>query len=124
MEEDRITEAIIGAAIEVHRQLGPGLFESTYEACLVYELKQAGWKVERQIVLPVIYKGVAIEEGYRIDLLVEGKVIVEIKAVSALLPIHEAQLLTYLKLSGRRVGLLINFTVPLLKNGIKRLING
>ncbi len=124
MEEDRITEAIIGAAIEVHRQLGPGLFESTHEACLVCELKQAGWKVERQIVLPVIYKGVAIEEGYRIDLLVEGKVIVEIKAVSALLPIHEAQLLTYLKLSGRRVGLLINFTVPLLKNGIKRLING
>ena len=81
LEEDRITEAIIGAAIEVHRQLGPGLFESTYEACLVYELKQGGWKVERQIILPVIYKGVAIEEGYRIDLLVEHKVIVEIKAV-------------------------------------------
>lgn len=124
MDEDRITEAIIGAAIEVHRQLGPGLFESTYEACLVYELRQSQWTVERQITLPVIYKGIQLEEGYRIDLLVEDKVIVEIKAVNTLQPIHEAQLLTYLKLSGRRVGLLINFAVPLLKNGIKRLING
>ncbi|MBL8055266.1 MAG: GxxExxY protein [Anaerolineales bacterium] len=123
-EEDRITEAIIGAAIEVHRQLGPGLFESTYEAGLVYELKLGSWKVERQIARPVIYKGVEIEEAYRIDLLVEDKVIVEIKAVSALLPVHEAQILTYLKLSRRRIGLLINFTVPLLKNGIKRFVNG
>ena len=124
MEEDRITEAIIGAAIEVHRQLGPGLFESTYEACLVYELRQSHWKVERQIALPVIYKGVEIEEAYRIDLLVEDQVIAEIKAVSALLPVHEAQILTYVKLSGRRVGQLINFTVSLLKNGIKRFVNG
>jgi GxxExxY protein len=124
MEEDRITEAIIGAGIEVHRHLGPGLFESTYEACLSFELAERQWRVERQKVLPVVYKGLQLEEGYRLDLLVADKVVVEVKAINALQPIHEAQLLTYLKLTGLRVGLLINFNVPLLKDGIKRLING
>jgi GxxExxY protein len=124
METNTITEAIIGAAIEVHRNLGPGLFESTYEACTAFELTQANWEVERQKVLPIVYKGLQLDEGYRLDLLVAKTVIVEIKAVSALAPIHEAQLLTYLKLTGLRVGLLINFNVPLLKDGIKRLVNG
>lgn len=122
MQENKITEAIIGAAIEVHHQLGPGLFESTYEACTAFELAPSGWTVERQKALPLLYKGLRLEEGYRVDLLVGGLVIVEIKAISTRLPIHEAQLLTYLRLSGLRVGLLINFNVPLLKDGIKRLI--
>lgn len=124
MDENVITEAIIGAAIEVHRQLGPGLFESTYEACTQFELVQRKWEVERQKSLPIVYKDMRLDEGYRIDLLVAKTVIVEVKAVSTLLPIHEAQLLTYLKLTNLRVGLLINFNVPLLKDGIKRMIRG
>src|SRR5919106_224916 len=102
---------IIGAAIEVHTALGPGLLESTYEACLVHELLERGMSVERQKALPVAYKGIRVDCGYRIDLLVEGQVIVELKAVARVEPIHEAQLLSYLKLSGHQVGLLINFNV-------------
>lgn len=119
---DRVTEAIIGAAIEVHRELGPGLLESTYEACLAYELAQRGLKVERQKPLPVVYKGLKLDIGYRVDLLVEDRVVVELKAVDHLEPIHEAQLLSYLRLSGCNVGLLINFNVRILKDGIKRLV--
>jgi len=121
-ELDRVTEAIIGASIDVHRELGPGLLESTYEACLAYELVQRGLKVERQKPLPVVYKGLKLDIGYRVDLLVEDRVIVELKAVDRLEPIHEAQLLSYLRLSGCKVGLLINFNVRVLRDGLKRLI--
>jgi len=123
MRVNDITEQIIGAAIEVHRELGPGLLESTYEACLLFEPTGRGLRVERQKALPVVYRDVQIDCGYRIDLLVEHLVIVELKAVAQLEPIHEAQLLTYLKLSGCHVGLLINFNVKKLKNGIRRLVN-
>lgn len=116
-----ITEKIIGAAIEVHRELGPGLLESAYEAALAYELTLQGLQIERQKEQPVRYKGIWIETGFRIDVVVEGQVVVELKAIDSLLPIHEAQILTYLKLSNCRLGLLINFNVPLLKQGIKRL---
>ena len=122
-EINEITESIIGAAIAVHRALGPGLLESAYEACLAYDLVDSGFLVERQKGLPVVYRGVELDCGYRIDLLVENKVIVELKAVEKILPIHEAQLLSYLKLSGCKVGLLINFNVKVLKTGIRRLIN-
>lgn len=121
---NELTETIIGAAIRVHRELGPGLLESTYEACLSYELAQAGLVVERQTALPVRYRGVNLDCGYRIDLLVDKLVIVELKAVDRLEPIHEAQLLSYLKLSGCNVGLLINFNVKMLRNGIRRMIHG
>jgi len=123
-ELNRITETVIGAAIAVHRELGPGLLESAYEACLVYELAEQGLAVERQKALPVKYRGVKVDCGYRIDLLVEGKVIIKLKAVARLEPIHEAQLLSYLKLSGCKVGLLINFNVKVLKNGVRRLVLG
>ncbi len=123
LELNAITKDIIGAAMEVHRTLGPGLLESAYEACLVYELIRRGRQVEQQKLMPVIYHGVHLDVGYRLDLLVDGKVIVELKAVEQLLPIHEAQLLSYLKLSGCQVGLLINFNVPVLKQGIRRLVN-
>lgn len=122
-ELNRLTEAIIQAAIEVHRTLGPGLLESAYEACLAFELAQRGLKVEQQKPLPVVYKDVRLDCGYRLDLLVEDKVIVEIKAVDQLLPVHEAQLLSYLRLSGCKVGLLINFNVKVLRSGIRRLVN-
>ena len=122
-ELNRITESIIGGAIEVHRALGPGLLESAYEACLVFELAQRGLKVEQQKPLPVIYREVTLDCGYRIDLLVEKKVIVEVKAIDRLAPIHQAQLLSYLKLSGCKVGLLINFNVEVLKNSIRRMVN-
>ncbi|WP_028459771.1 GxxExxY protein [Chloroflexus sp. Y-396-1] len=117
-----LTEKIIGAAMEVHRALGPGLLESAYEACLVYELAQRGLKVEQQKPIPLVYKSVRLDCGYRLDLLVENTIIIEIKAVEELHPIHEAQLISYLKLSGFRVGLLINFNVRLLKDGIRRFI--
>ena len=120
---NRLTEIIIGAAIEAHRNLGPGLLESAYEACLAFELKERGLKVERQVELPLRYKEVHLDCGYRLDLLVHGVVIVEVKAASEIAPIHHAQLTSYLKLSGCRVGLLINFNVMLLKNGIKRIVN-
>ncbi len=115
-----LTERIIGAGIEVHRHLGPGLLESAYEECLCHELSLAGLKFQRQVALPVVYKGLKLDCGY---LLVEGCAVVELKAVEALLPVHEAQMLTYLKLSGASVGLLINFHVPALRQGLKRLVN-
>ena len=120
----RITDAIIGGAIQVHRVLGPGLLESAYEACLAFELKKRGLSIEQQHPLPLIYEQVKLDCGYRIDLLVEGSVVVEIKAVEAVAPIHEAQVMSYLKLSGCKVALLINFNVPLLKDGIRRFVNG
>lgn len=118
-----ITEVVIGAAIAVHRALGPGLLESAYEACLVYELMERGVQIERQKALPVTYRGIRIDCGYRIDLLVENRVIVELKAVEKVIPIHEAQLLTYLRLSGMQVGLLLNFNVSLMKDGVKRYVH-
>jgi len=121
-QDDPLTGKIIGAAIEVHRRLGPGLLESTYETCFCYELNLAGLKVERRIPVPIVYRETKLDSGYRIDIIVEKEVIVEIKSVSDLLPVHEAQLLSYLKHNGGGRGLLINFNVKLLKNGIKRLI--
>jgi GxxExxY protein len=117
-----ISERIIGGAITVHKELGPGLLESTYEACLAHELTLAGLKVETQKPLPVHYRDVTLDCGYRVDLLVSDAVIVELKAIDMLLPVHEAQLLTYLKLSGMQLGLLINFNVKLLKQGIRRMV--
>ena len=123
-ELNKITEAIIGAAIEVHRNLGPGLLESAYRECLRYELLQREYEVFQEVSLPLIYKGVKLDCGYRLDLLVNDAVIVEIKSVESLAPIHEAQLLSYLKISGGKVGLLLNFNVKILKyGGIKRLAN-
>ena len=119
---ESVTEAIIGAAIEVHRHLGPGLLESAYERCLRHELAQRGLSFEYQVKLPVRYKGLELDSGYRMDLVVEGVVVVEVKAIEAVLPVHEAQLMTYLRLSGKRVGLLINFNVPTLKEGILRRV--
>jgi GxxExxY protein len=120
--DETLTEQIIGAAMEVHRQLGPGLMESVYQACLAHELDLRGIKWEREKLLPIIYKGAHLDCGYRLDFVVADKVIIELKAIDQLLPIHEAQLLTYLKISGCKVGLLINFNVPLLKHGIKRRV--
>ena len=120
---DSITRRIIGGAIEVHRRLGPGLLESAYEVCLAFELRQMGLIVEEQKPLPVIYREVKLDCGYRLDLVVENSVVVEIKAVDQLAPIHVAQLLSYLRLSNKRVGLLINFHVRVLKNGLKRIVN-
>jgi GxxExxY protein len=123
MDLNGITEQIIGAAIDVHRALGPGLLESAYEACLCRELNLRGMAFERQVPLSVQYKGVRLDCGYRLDLVVAEAVVVEIKAVGALERIHEAQILTYLKLGGWHIGLLINFNVPVLKHGIRRLVN-
>jgi len=120
-ELNALTHRIIGFAIEIHRELGPGLLESAYEECLAYELGWNGLTFERQKGLPVRYKEAALDCGYRIDLLVDGVLIVEVKSVASLLPIHEAQLLTYLKISQRPLGLLINFNVPVLTQGIQRL---
>jgi GxxExxY protein len=122
-ELDLITRKIIGAAISVHRVLGPGLLESAYETCLMFELTQLGLKVEQQKPLPVTYRSVQLDCGYRLDLVVESAVIVEVKSVEQLAPIHEAQLLSYLRLSGLNVGLLINFNVRVLKDGVKRMVN-
>jgi GxxExxY protein len=121
--ENVLTEQIIGCAIEVHRHLGPGLLESVYEECLCYELSQIGLRFERQVHLPVTYKGIKLECGYKLDLVVEDSVVVELKSSGELTPVHQAQLLTYLKSSNRRVGLLINFNVQLLKSGLKRVVN-
>jgi GxxExxY protein len=121
---NHITESIIGCAIAVHKALGPGLLESAYEACLAYELAQAGLKVEQEKPLPVTYRDVQLDCAYRLYLLVQGAVIVEIKVVDQLAPIHTAQLLSYLKLSGCKVGLLINFHVQKLTDGIRRIVNG
>jgi len=117
-----LTEKIIGCAIEVHKVLGPGLLESAYEECLSYELMQNGFRIERQKAVPVIFKEVKLDCGYRIDILVENKVLLELKSVEALAPIHEAQILTYMKFAEIKIGLLINFNVTKLKNGIKRFV--
>ena len=119
-----ITEAIIGAAIQVHRVLGPGLLESAYEACMAFELKKRGLRIEQQKPLPLVYDQVKLDCGYRMDLLVEEAVVVEVKSVDTLAPIHEAQVISYLKLSGCKVALLMNFNVLQLKDGIRRFING
>jgi GxxExxY protein len=121
---NKITENIIGAAIQVHRTLGPGLLESAYMACLVYELRKRGLTAEEQRPVPLVYEEVKLECGYRMDLLVEQSVVVEVKSVEALAPIHEAQVLSYLRLSGCKLALLINFNVTVLKDGIRRFING
>ncbi|MBS1680102.1 MAG: GxxExxY protein [Bacteroidetes bacterium] len=123
MTENEISEKIIGCAIQVHRELGPGLLESSYEECLYFELIQAGLLVEKQKPLPLIYKEVKLECGYRLDLMVENKVVIEVKSVEALNDIHMAQILTYLKLSKCKLGLLMNFNVVLMKSGIKRVAN-
>ncbi|CAG0930921.1 MAG: GxxExxY protein [Rhodocyclaceae bacterium] len=120
-QRDALTEQIIGAAIEVHRTLGPGLLESAYEECLCVELGLRDIRFRSQVELPVVYKEHRVDGGYRLDLVVEDSVVVEIKAVERLLPLHEAQLLTYLRLSGMATGLLLNFNVPVLKDGIRRM---
>ncbi len=124
MIESQITHLIIKSAIKIHQELGPGLLESAYQECLFYELTQQGLHVEKEKPMPLIYKEVKLDIGYRVDLLVENKVIVELKAVQELTDIHLAQVITYLKLSGCKIGLLINFNVKLLKKGIKRVIYG
>jgi GxxExxY protein len=121
-ETERVARAVVDAAFKVHRILGPGLLESVYEACLVHELKQRGIKVDVQIALPIVYEGLRLEAGLRLDMLVEDCVVVELKAVEKFNNLFEAQLLTYLRLTGLRLGLLINFNVPLIKQGIRRVI--
>jgi GxxExxY protein len=120
---NELSGTIVDAAIRVHSTLGPGLLESAYEACLAYELRERGLRVRTQLALPIVYKTIQLDLAYRIDLLIEESIVVELKTVSKLLPIHEAQLLTYLKLSGHRLGLLLNFHVPLMREGIKRMVN-
>ncbi len=122
METNEITGKIIGCAIEVHKRLGPGLLESAYEECLAFELKSKGLIVERQVPVPVVYKDIKLECGYRMDMLIEGSVAIELKVVDNIIPVHEAQILTYLKFSGVRTGLLINFNVVTLKEGLKRFV--
>jgi GxxExxY protein len=121
-EINQITGQIVDAAFRVHSALGPGLLESVYEACMLHELGKRGLKVQSQVALPVVYDGIRLETGLRLDLLIESCVVAELKAAEELLPVHEAQLLTYLKLSGLRVGLLINFNVPRIKDGIVRMV--
>ncbi len=123
MEINEVSGAVVDAAMKVHSALGPGLLESAYEACLIRELRKRGLRVESQVPIAVRYEGDTLDVGYRADLFVEGIVLVELKSVETLLPIHKAQLLSYLRLSGKEVGLLINFNVEHLKNGIKRVIN-
>jgi GxxExxY protein len=121
-QEKELTEKIIAAAIEVHRQLGPGLLESAYEKCLCREFELRGLPFERQKAISLEYKGVKLEQGYRMDIVVAGKVIIELKCVNAIAPVHEAQMLTYLRLSGLPIGLILNFYVPVMKAGIRRLV--
>jgi len=123
MTDNEITETIIGCAIRVHRTFGPGLLESAYQTCLEYELKKSGLKVEKEKPMPIIYEEIKLDHGYRIDLLVENKIVVELKTVERFTDVHLAQVLTYLKLGEYKLGLLINFNVTLLKQGIKRIIN-
>jgi GxxExxY protein len=119
---EELTQQIIGAAIEVHKNLGPGLLESAYEECLCHELNLRGLRFQQQVSLPVTYKGIKLDCGYRLDLVVEEKVILELKSVDEVTPLHQAQLLTYLRLSGKKVGLLLNFNTPIMKDGITRLV--
>jgi GxxExxY protein len=121
-EVEELATQTVDAAFKVHKELGPGLLESVYEVCLVYELSKKGLKAVRQLELPVVYQGVQLDAGLRLDILVEDQLIVEVKAVEKFAPVHQAQLMTYLKLTNRRLGLLINFNVPLIKQGIKRVI--
>lgn len=121
-EHDHLTEKIIGFAIEVHRRLGPGLLESAYEECLCFELKEAGVDFRRQVPLPIVYKSIRLDCGYRLDVLAENRVIIEVKSVERLMPIHEAQMLAYMKISGIRAGLLLNFNTAVLKDGMRRLM--
>jgi GxxExxY protein len=121
-EEERIGKIIVDAAIAVHRFLGPGLLESVYEVCFCHELTKRGLALRRQVIVPILYDGITFEEGLRLDVLVEERVICELKAVAVMNPVYEAQLLSQLKLTGNRLGYLINFNVPLIKNGIKRII--
>ena len=120
---DKLTKLVIGGAISVHKGIGPGLLESAYEECLCYELAQAGLPFERQVSLPVSYRGVKLDCGYRMDIVVDDRVIVEVKTVERLIAVHEAQLLSYLKMADKRVGLLLNFHTAILRNGIKRMVN-
>lgn len=122
MKFDSLSHHVIGCALEVHRTLGPGLLESTYEQCLAHELSESGISFQLQKALPVNYKGTNIDCGYRIDLIVEDNLVIELKSVEKMTPVHDAQLLTYMKLSGKKVGLLINFNEKVLKNGIKRFV--
>jgi GxxExxY protein len=118
-----ITSRVIGAAIEVHRRIGPGLLESAYNACLSFELREIGFRIDEQVPLPVIYRDVKLDCGYRMDFVVENEVIIEVKAMEQLAPVHYAQLLSYLRLADKRIGLLINFHVQMLKDGIRRIVN-
>src|SRR3990172_5366167 len=122
MEINQLTRLIIGAAIEVHKQLGPGLLESAYEECLAYELIKSGLPIERQKPIPVVYKEIKLDYGYRVDILVNEIVVLELKSVDALAPVHEAQLLTYMKFAQKNIGLLVNFNVTVLKNGLRRYL--
>jgi GxxExxY protein len=121
-QRDPLTAEIIGAAIEVHRELGPGLLESAYRECLCWELQHRGLAVERELALPLVYKGVHVDAGYRLDLIVNGRILLELKAVERLAPLHTAQTITYLRLSGLRVGLLMNFNAEVLRDGIVRIV--
>ena len=121
---NKLTAKIIACAIEAHRELGPGLLESVYEFCLMSELRKSGLKAERQVQLPVVYKGEKLEKEFFIDILVEDLIVVELKCVEVVLPVHEVQLVTYLKLADKKLGLLLNFNVPVMKEGIKRKVNG
>ena len=123
MTENELSKIIIGCAIEVHKQLGPGLLESAYQECLFYELTQAGLRVKKEKPMPIVYKEVKLDHGYRIDLLIENRVVVELKTVDYLSDVHTAQILTYLKLGNYKLGLILNFNVSTLKEGIKRIIN-
>ena len=123
MNQEDVATIIIDAALKVHRSLGPGLFESAYQLCLAYELRQRGLQVECEVALPIIYEGIKIEAGYRIDMVIENQIIIENKTVEQLLPIHEAQIMTYMKLSKTQIGFLINWNVRLIKNGIKRIVS-
>ena len=124
MNDEELGRAIIGAAIKIHSVVGPGLLESAYETCIVYELERQGISVRRQVLVPIRYEGMAIDNGYRIDLLVGDRVVVELKAVEAILPVHRAQLLSYLRLGSFKLGYLLNFHVPHMRNGILRMVNG
>ncbi len=124
MTHNEIARHIVDSALKVHMTLGPGLLESAYEASLSYELKKRGLRVDRQVAVPIVYESVHLEEGYRLDLLVEGLVVVEIKSIEQIAPVHHKQVLTYLRLANKRLGLLINFNVALLKEGIWRIVNG
>lgn len=122
-ELNRLSSESIGAAIEVHRNLGPGLLESAYESCLSWELRQRGLDVQNQVPVPIHYKGITLDEGYRIDLLVEGKLLLELKSIDKMQPIHTGQVLTYLKMTGLKMALILNFNVLLMRSGIKRIVN-